>query len=120
MARGIVVAAAAPHMVQVGSAAEQAHQPQPGTAAPGDPLPDDQRVGFALVGLGRLSLQQLIPAFRVSKRARLAALVSGDMAKAQKLAAENGLSADAAYDYKGFDRIRENKDVQAVWIVLPN
>jgi predicted dehydrogenase len=77
-------------------------------------------VGFALIGLGRLSVQQLIPAFRVCKRAKLTALVSGDTAKAQRLAQENAVKPEAVYDYKNFDRIRENKDVQAVWIVLPN
>ena len=83
-------------------------------------MPDDKRVGFALIGLGRLSVQQLIPAFRVCKRAKLTALVSGDTAKAQRLAQENAVKPEAVYDYKNFDRIRENKDVQAVWIVLPN
>jgi predicted dehydrogenase len=78
------------------------------------------RVGFALVGLGRLSIQQLIPAFRASKKAKLTALVSGDAAKAQQIAQENGIDPKSIYNYKNFGRIAKNKDVQVVYIVLPN
>lgn len=42
------------------------------------PLPPEQRVGFAVVGLGRLSLEQILPAFAQCKRSRPVALVSGD------------------------------------------
>ncbi len=80
----------------------------------------EKRVGFALVGLGRLSIQEIIPAFRVSKKAKLTALVSGDPAKAQRLAQENGVNAESIYDYQNFGRIKANSDVQVVYIVLPN
>lgn len=85
----------------------------------GESFPQEKRIGFAVVGLGNLTQRELFPAFRVSKKAKLTALVSGDAAKAQKLAHENSLLA-AIYDYKNFDRIRENKNVQVVYIVLPN
>ena len=62
----------------------------------------------------------MLPAFRASKKAKLAALVSGDPAKAQKLAQENGVNAESIYDYKNFDRICDSKDVQVVYVVLPN
>jgi predicted dehydrogenase len=119
VSRGVAAVAVAP-LLATGTRAQSGNQPQPAPAASGDPLPNDQRVGFALIGLGRLAVQQLIPAFRVCKRAKLAALVSGDMAKAQKLAQENGVTTEAVYDYKNFEHIRENKEVQVVWIVLPN
>lgn len=120
--RGIVAATFAPQLVRLAAAQEPGGSPEakPQSAAAGEPLPGDKRIGFALVGLGRLSQGQIISAFRVSKKAKLTALVSGDTAKAQQLAQENGLPADAVYDYKNFDRIRDNKDVQAVYIVLPN
>jgi len=35
------------------------------------------RLGFALVGLGRLSTNQLAPAFEKTERCRLAAIVTG-------------------------------------------
>jgi predicted dehydrogenase len=120
--RGIIAAAFAPQSMRFASVQEPSGSASatPQSVAPGEPLPNDERVGFALVGLGRLSQEELIPAFRVSKKAKLTALVSGDAAKVQKLAQENSVPLDAIYDYKNFDRIRENKNVQAVYIVLPN
>jgi predicted dehydrogenase len=120
--RGIIAATFAPQLMRFASAQEPSGSPSvtEQSAAPGEPLADDRRVGFALVGLGRLSQEELVPAFRVSKKAKLTALVSGDPEKVQKLAQENKIPADAIYDYKNFDRIRENKDVQVVYIVLPN
>ena len=44
---------------------------------PPSPLPPDQRVGFAIVGLGRLAVEQILPAFGKSMKARPVALVSG-------------------------------------------
>jgi predicted dehydrogenase len=120
--RGIMAATFGPQLVRLTAAEEPPASPQatPESAASGEPLPQEKRVGFALVGLGHLSQRQLIPAFRVSKRAKLTGLVSGDAAKAQKLAQENGLPGDGIYDYKNFDRIRDNKNVQVVYVVLPN
>lgn len=120
--RGIIAATLAPQLIRFASAQEPRGSPSamPQSAAPGERLPDNRRVGFALVGLGRLSQEELIPAFRISKKAKLTALVSGDAEKVHKLAQENNVPADAIYDYKDFDRIRENKNVQVVYIVLPN
>jgi predicted dehydrogenase len=120
--RGIVAATFAPRLIRFAAAQEPAGSSadEPQSAASGEELPQDKRVGFALVGLGRLSQGQLIPAFRVSKKAKLTAVVSSDPAKAQKLAHENGVPAEAIYDYQTFDRIRDNPNVQVVYIVLPN
>jgi predicted dehydrogenase len=121
-ARGVAAATIAPFISRFGSAQEPAgnETPAPQSTDSSEPWPNEKRVGFALVGLGRLATQQLIPAFRACKKARLSGLVSGDPAKAQKLAQDNGVSSDAIYDYKNFGRIKENKEVQVVYIVLPN
>jgi predicted dehydrogenase len=120
-ARGVAGAALAPQLARFAAAQEQTG----GSATPQkadqlEPWPVEKRIGFALVGLGHLSVGQLIPAFRVSKKARLAALVSGDGEKARRLAQENGVKPEAIYNYKSFDRIRDNPDVQVVYVVLPN
>ncbi len=123
VSRGIVAATLAPNIARIASAQEPEASEVP-TAQPveeqPESVPDENRVGFALVGLGRLSQQQLIPAFKASKKAKLTALVSGDTAKAQRLAQENGIPADSIYDYKNFGKIKDNKNVQVVYIVLPN
>jgi predicted dehydrogenase len=80
----------------------------------------DARVGFAVVGLGKLSLGQIIPGFRNCRSARLAALVSGHADKANRIAAEQQLPAGSVYSYDDFDRIAENPRIEVVYIVLPN
>ena len=49
-----------------------------------------KRVGFAVVGLGHIAERAILPAFRHSKKSRLVALVSGDEAKAKRLARQFG------------------------------
>ena len=80
----------------------------------------DRRVGFAIVGLGRLSLDQILPAFGSSKLCKPVALVSGDPAKAQKLAAQYGIKPSSLYSYTDYDRIAGNPEVKVIYIVLPN
>ena len=80
----------------------------------------DTGVGFAIVGLGKLSLGQLVPAFRNCRGARLAALVSGHADKANRIAAEQNLLAGSVYSYADYDRIADNPRIEVVYIVLPN
>lgn len=87
---------------------------------PPQPLPEAERVGFAIVGMGRLSLEEIIPAFAQCRMSKLVALVSGTPDKAQAVAAQHGIADNAIYSYDDFDRIRDNPAIQAVYIVLPN
>ena len=89
-------------------------------SAPGPFLPNDRRVGFAIVGLGRLSIDQILPAFGASKLCRPAALVSGDREKARKLAAQYGIPESNITDYAGYERLRDMPGVDVIYIVLPN
>src|SRR5262245_26840767 len=82
--------------------------------------PPARRIGFALVGIGKLTQKQLIPALRTTKIARLTALVSGHADKAKAVAAENGVPERNIYSYDTFDRIADNPDVDVVYVVLPN
>ena len=68
-------------------------------------------VGFALVGLGKLSLGQLVPAFRNCRRAQLIGLVSGHADKANRIASEQHLPANSVYSYADFDRIALSRQV---------
>lgn len=84
------------------------------------PFPPRGRVGFALVGLGHLTLDQILPAISKSERCRVTALVTGDRAKGQEVARQYGVPESSVYTYAEYDRIRDNADVQAVYVVLPN
>jgi predicted dehydrogenase len=90
------------------------------SSPPPAPLPPEQRVGFAIVGLGRLALEEILPAFGASMKARPVALVSGSPEKLRTVAAQYGIKPEACYSYEEFDRIRDNADVKVVYIVLPN
>ncbi len=90
------------------------------SGGPPNPMPVNERVGFAVVGLGRLALEEVLPAFGETKKSRLVALVSGTPDKAARIAAQYGVRPEAVYDYAGFDRIRDNPEIKAVYIILPN
>ncbi len=87
-------------------------QPAPNTA--------DKKIGYALVGLGRLSTNQLLPAFAESKHCKVTALVSGHPDKAKQLAGGFGVPEKNIYSYENFDTIKDNPDVDVVYVVLPN
>jgi predicted dehydrogenase len=90
------------------------------SSPPPSPLPPEQRVGFAIVGLGRLALEEILPAFSRSMKAKPVALVSGSPDKLKTVAAQYGIKSDACYTYETFDAIRDNPEVKIVYIVLPN
>lgn len=79
-----------------------------------------QRTGFAVVGLGRLTLGEILPAMGKSKYCKPVALVSGDREKARKIATQYGIPDSGLYDYTTFDQIAQNPAVQVIYIVLPN
>ncbi|GGK99619.1 Gfo/Idh/MocA family protein [Deinococcus radiotolerans] len=84
------------------------------------PQPRAQQVGYAVLGLGELTLDELLPAYATAGRSRLAAVVSDDHDKAVQSALAYGLSEADAYSYDTFEALAGRDDVQAVYIVLPN
>ncbi len=89
-------------------------------AQPAPPAVPSKTFGYAVVGLGGLSLSDILPAFAHTKRARLTGLVSGSPDKAKALAAQYGVPDKGMYSYDTYDRIADNPDIDAVYIVLPN
>jgi len=80
----------------------------------------DKRLGVAVVGLGRLALQQILPAFAASKLCKVAALVTGDREKGNAVAGQYGVNPKNVLDYQHYDRLEELPDVDLVYVVLPN
>jgi predicted dehydrogenase len=113
-ARG--AAGGAPHveLPPLSAPTEQKEAPTP------NPLPPDARVGYAVVGLGHIALDEVIPAIVQSKRSKVTALVSGHPEKAAAVAREHGIDPRNVYDYKNYEEMRNNPAVQAVYIALPN
>jgi predicted dehydrogenase len=77
-------------------------------------------LGFALVGIGKLTQDQLIPALKKTRACRLTALVSGHPDKARRVAAASGVPEKNLYTYETFDRLADNPEVDVVYVVLPN
>ncbi len=84
------------------------------------PPPPGKKLGWALVGLGKLTIEELLPAFAKCEKSRVAALVSGVPEKAKALAARYGVPEKHIYDYDGFDRVKDDPAVDVVYVVLPN
>jgi predicted dehydrogenase len=84
------------------------------------PEPPGKKAGWAVVGLGNLAIHQILPAFCQCEKSRVVALVSGHPEKAAKLAARYGVNPKAIYNYQNYDTIRDNPEVDVIYIVLPN
>jgi predicted dehydrogenase len=84
------------------------------------PEPPGRKAGWAIVGLGSLAINQILPAFAKCEKSRVVALVSGHPDKAQKLAARYGVSPKSLYDYQSYDALKDNPEVDVIYIVLPN
>jgi predicted dehydrogenase len=88
------------------------------TEPPGDPVAE--RVGMAIVGLGRIAVNEMLPAFAQSKHAKPVALVTGDRAKGLKIAHQYNIPESAVLSYAEFDKLAQMPEVQGVYIALPN
>ena len=106
-----------PRTIELGALHAPTEQASP---PPRTPFPPRGRVGYALVGLGHLTLDQILPAIDRSERCRVAALVTGDRAKGLEVARQYGVPERNVYTYAEYDRLRDDADVQAVYVVLPN
>lgn len=88
--------------------------------APGPFEASDQRVGFAIVGIGHLSINQILPAFGRTELCKPVALVSGSPEKARKIAAQYGIKPTSIHSYANFEQLSKNPEVKVIYIVLPN
>src|SRR5215475_4813402 len=84
------------------------------------PEPPGKKLGFAIVGLGRLSINQILPAFAKCERSKVVAFVTGSREKGEKLAARYGVNPKSIYNYQNYEALRDNPEVDIVYVVLPN
>jgi hypothetical protein len=84
------------------------------------PDPPGKKLGWAIVGLGSLAINQILPAFAKCEKSKVVALVSGHPDKANKLALRYGVNEKNIYNYQNYDTIRANPEVDIIYIVLPN
>lgn len=84
------------------------------------PGPPGKKLGWAVVGLGSLAINQILPAFAKCEKSKVVALVSGHPDKANNLALRYGVNPKNIYNYQNYDLIRDNPEVDVIYIVLPN
>jgi predicted dehydrogenase len=80
-----------------------------------------KKVGFCAVGIGSLTKNQIIPGLAKCENAKLVALVSGHAAeKAPPIVEKYGLNPKSVYNYDNYDAIKDNPEIDVVYVVLPN
>lgn len=79
----------------------------------------NKKLGVALVGLGYYSTDLLAPALQLTGHCRLTGIVTGTPAKAELWQRQYGITPKNTYDYKSFDQVADNPEIDIVYIVLP-
>lgn len=73
----------------------------------------------ALMGLGGYA-SRVAEAMQACKRAKITGLISGTPSKLEKWGEKYGVPEGSRYNYENFDDIRDNPDIDAVYIITPN
>jgi predicted dehydrogenase len=84
------------------------------------PLPQQKKLGVALVGLGYYAEFKLATALAETSNCYLAGAVTGTPAKVEKWKAKFNIPDKNFYNYQNFDKIADNKDIDIIYVVLPN
>lgn len=74
-----------------------------------------EKVGYGILGVGKLTSKMLIPAFRFCENSKLVALGSRGIAKAK-----SKVKGQEDIFWGDYDEVISHPDVQVVYVVLPN
>lgn len=78
-----------------------------------------KKLNIALCGLGNYA-SMLAEGIQVSQYCTLAGIVTGTPEKATKWKSQYNIPEKNIYNYQNFDQIIKNKDIDLVYVVLPN
>jgi predicted dehydrogenase len=73
----------------------------------------------AIMGLGGYGTR-VAEAMRSCKKAKLVGVISGTPSKIQNWQSKYDIPAKNCYNYEDFDKIRDNPDIDAVYVITPN
>src|ERR1700749_1792739 len=79
-----------------------------------------KKIGYCIIGLGRISMDHFMPGTLTSKHSRITGLVSGHRDKALAQAKKYGVPENSIYSYENMDEIKNNPAIDAVYVALPN
>jgi len=80
---------------------------------------DDKILRVAIMGLGSYGTR-VAEAMKESKRARLVGVISGTPSKVTDWQSKYGIPDKNCYNYENFDQIKDNPDIDAVYVITPN
>lgn len=84
-------------------------------------MPDKNgKLGIALVGLGNYATGQLAPALLQTEHCYLAGIVTGTPSKIPTWKEKYNIPDENIYNYDNYDRIKDNKNIDIIYVVLPN
>ena len=83
------------------------------------PYQEGKVLRVAILGLGSYATR-VAEAMQTSKRAKLVGAISGTPAKLKEWQSKFNIQAKNCYNYENFDRIKDNKDIDAVYVITPN
>ncbi len=81
---------------------------------------NDGKLGIALVGLGNYATNQLAPALLQTEHCYLAGIVTGTPSKIAVWKEKYNIPDKNIYNYDNYDSIKDNPDIDIIYIVLPN
>lgn len=79
-----------------------------------------EKLGIALVGLGNYATSQLAPALQKTAHCYLAGIVTGTPSKIPFWKEKYGIPDSHIYNYENYDSVRNNPDIDIIYVVLPN
>jgi predicted dehydrogenase len=80
---------------------------------------DGKKLNIALCGLGRYA-GYLAEGIQTTQYCRVAGIVTGTPSKAEDWKKRYNIPQASIYNYENFDQIGNNKDIDLVYVVLPN
>lgn len=86
----------------------------------GRALSKQGKLGIALVGLGYYSTDLLAPGLQQTQNCYLAGIVTGTPEKEKIWTKKYAIPKKNIYTYQDFDKIADNKDIDIIYVVLPN
>jgi len=81
--------------------------------------PREKPVGWAILGIGSYARNQIMPSFAACKHAKLVGLISGTPSKLETFGEQYGIPKSHRYDYEGMDAIRDNPEIEVVYVITP-
>lgn len=83
------------------------------------PRAESKKLNIALCGLGRYATY-VAEGLETATHSRLAGIITGTPAKAEAWKKKYNIPEENIYNYENFDRIASNKNIDLVYVILPN